>query len=83
MDGETYAPRAAIQSAGYELKENVQMQAGDPLAAAEAGGRMWFGDEEPQQRISRHRAKEAADTGSKLVATACPLLPQYALGTLC
>jgi Fe-S oxidoreductase len=35
------------------------------------GGRMWF-DEQPEQRVSHQRAREAVATGAKTLVTACP-----------
>ena len=35
------------------------------------GGRMWM-EEDPKQRVSSERAKEAISTGAKTVAVACP-----------
>jgi len=35
------------------------------------GGRMWF-EEDPKQRVSTERAKEALATGAQTVATGCP-----------
>jgi Fe-S oxidoreductase len=35
------------------------------------GGRMWM-EEDPQQRVSTERAREALATGAKTVAVGCP-----------
>ena len=35
------------------------------------GGRMWF-EEDPEQRVSHLRAREAVATGAETLCTACP-----------
>jgi Fe-S oxidoreductase len=67
VNGETQATRELL---GGNLRE-MPRHGARTFCCGAGGGRMWF-EEPPEQRVSRVRAAEAAGTGAKVVATACP-----------
>jgi len=62
-------PRDVLRRAGAELVE-MRHSGMDSLCCGAGGG--WAFREEPAPRVNRLRAKEAAATGARVVATACP-----------
>ena len=64
------APREVLQSLpGVQLTEMAHHH-DDALCCGAGGGRMWLEEESP--RVNELRAKEARETGSEAVCTACP-----------
>lgn len=70
VNGETESTRRLLAAAGADLVEMPRHGAGTFCCGA-GGGRMWF-EERPEQRVNRLRAAEAAATGARTLATACP-----------
>lgn len=72
VNGIHEAPRTVLQSAlgGQSLCEMKRNRAGTFCCGA-GGGRMWM-EEDPKQRVSTERAREALATGAKTVAVGCP-----------
>jgi len=71
VNGETAAPRDLIQIATGRITREMPRHGAKTFCCGAGGGRMWF-EEAPAQRVSRLRATEAAGTGAKTLATACP-----------
>lgn len=71
VNGETAAPRALIRSATGKNVREMPRHGAKTFCCGAGGGRMWF-EEPPAQRVSRLRAMEAAATGARTLATACP-----------
>jgi len=66
-------PREVIGSIpGIELVEMTHNRA-DSLCCGGGGGRMWQQDLDSQVKMSEVRIREAAQTGAKVLVTACPL----------
>ena len=72
VNGIHEAPREVLSAAlgGQSLCEMKRNRAGTSCCGA-GGGRMWM-EEDPKQRVSTERAKEALGTGAKTVAVGCP-----------
>jgi len=72
VNGIHEAPREVLQAAlgGQSLCEMKRNRAGTSCCGA-GGGRMWM-EEDPQQRVSTVRAREALGTGAQTVAVGCP-----------
>jgi Fe-S oxidoreductase len=72
VNGIHEAPREVLQTAlgGASLCEMKRNRTGTSCCGA-GGGRMWM-EEDPRQRVSTERAKEAIGTGAKTVAVGCP-----------
>ena len=72
VNGIHEAPREVLQTAlgGQSLCEMKRNRTGTSCCGA-GGGRMWM-EEDPKQRVSTERAKEALGTGAKTVAVGCP-----------
>jgi len=70
------APRSVLKSAigggdgKIELRE-MPRHGAKGFCCGAGGGRMWM-EEDPKQRVSTERAKEAIATGAKTVAVGCP-----------
>lgn len=68
------APRAVLQSVpGISLTE-MERSKNNAFCCGAGGGRNWMEEEigHGQQRINETRAKEALETGTEVIATACP-----------
>jgi Fe-S oxidoreductase/nitrate reductase gamma subunit len=70
------APRAVLKTAlgGTESPADLRempRHGAKTFCCGAGGGRMWM-EEDPKQRVSTVRAREALDTGAKTVAVACP-----------
>ena len=72
VNGIHEAPREVLHTAlgGKSLCEMKRNRTGTSCCGA-GGGRMWM-EEDPKQRVSTERAKEALGTGAKTVAVGCP-----------
>ncbi|MBX3744446.1 MAG: respiratory nitrate reductase subunit gamma [Verrucomicrobiae bacterium] len=70
VNGETEAQRTVLQAPSQPLREMPRCGS-KTFCCGAGGGRMWF-DDPPAQRVSTLRAAEAAATGAKTLATACP-----------
>ncbi|MBI3885694.1 MAG: (Fe-S)-binding protein [Opitutae bacterium] len=72
VNGIHEAPREVLATAlgGQSLCEMKRNRTGTSCCGA-GGGRMWM-EEDPKQRVSTERAKEALGTGAKTVAVGCP-----------
>ena len=72
VNGESDAQRGVVYTCANHVNFREMPRHGEKTFCCGAGGgRMWF-EEAPEQRVSRIRAKEAMDTGAKVLATACP-----------
>ncbi len=75
VNGIHAAPREILRAAlagdlPGELREMARREEKTSCCGA-GGGRIWM-EEEPKQRVSTERAREALATGAKTVAVACP-----------
>jgi Fe-S oxidoreductase len=75
VNGIHEAPREVLSAAlggpkPGELREMERRRERTSCCGA-GGGRMWM-EEEPKQRVSTQRAREALNTGAKTVAVGCP-----------
>ena len=72
VNGIHEAPREVLSTAlgGQSLCEMKRNRTGTSCCGA-GGGRMWM-EEDPKQRVSTERAKEALATGAQTVAVGCP-----------
>src|SRR5204862_7219019 len=64
------AGSSTLNSAPSELREMPRNRE-KTFCCGAGGGRMWM-EEDPKQRVSTVRAKEALATGAKIVAVGCP-----------
>jgi Fe-S oxidoreductase len=75
VNGIHAAPRSVLREAladgqAGELREMARRETKTSCCGA-GGGRIWM-EEDPKQRVSTERTKEALATGAKTVAVACP-----------
>src|SRR5439155_16407091 len=74
VNGVHQAPRnvltAASNSSSVDLREMPRNRE-KTFCCGAGGGRMWM-EEDPKKRVCSVRAKEALDTGAKIVAVGCP-----------
>jgi len=73
IQGMTEAPRRALGQALSASESFVEMERreANTFCCGAGGGRMWF-DEDPSQRVSALRAREALKTGANTVGVSCP-----------
>lgn len=72
VNGEVVAPRAVVAATTQtEGPREMQRHGANTFCCGAGGGRMWF-EEPAEQRVSALRAREAVETGSQVLATACP-----------
>lgn len=72
VNGDVVAQRTVVkESIDSNLFYEMPSHGKKTFCCGAGGGRMWF-DEIPEQRVSWIRAKEAINTGAKVLATACP-----------
>lgn len=62
--------RATVAAGGEALREMPRCRE-KTFCCGAGGGRMWM-EEDPKQRVSTQRAKEALGTGARTVAVGCP-----------
>ncbi len=71
VNGIHAAPREVLRAAlGGELREMARREE-KTFCCGAGGGRMWM-EEDPKQRVSTERAREALATGAQTVAVGCP-----------
>lgn len=71
VNGEVKATRSVIHAAAGGTLREMPNHGKKTFCCGAGGGRMWF-EETPAQRVSQLRAREAAATGARKLATACP-----------
>ena len=71
VNGEYNAPREVLNSSGIEIKEMLRTKEKGFCCGA-GGAQMFKEEEEGDKRINEERAKEAINTGAKLIAANCP-----------
>ena len=65
------APRRVLEQNGFPVLEMAQSKE-QGLCCGAGGSNMWFEIKDEKERINVIRAKQAADTGADVVASACP-----------
>lgn len=71
VNGEYDAPREVLHSSGIEIKE-MQRSKERGFCCGAGGAQMFKEEEKGDKRVNEERAKEAIDTGAKLIAANCP-----------
>ncbi len=69
-NGETAAPRAVIDAMS-DARVEMPRHGAQSFCCGAGGGSLWL-DVAGEERIENIRSREAADTGARIVATACP-----------
>jgi Fe-S oxidoreductase/nitrate reductase gamma subunit len=69
-NGETAAPRAVID-AMTDARVEMPRSGNESFCCGAGGGGLWL-DVPGQERVENLRAREAAETGAKIVVTGCP-----------
>lgn len=71
VNGEVDAQRKVIGGVAQHSFREMPRHGEETFCCGAGGGRMWF-EEDPEQRVSHLRAREAVATGAETLCTACP-----------